>query len=98
MVKIEWIEYLHKSEPTAIIDVEFCREGAIHMKQITNFVLWIEENTGYDYHGTVNWTISKQRSEYAINVKFSCLTTHHLKKIHNRFRSLTTRLYHSENK
>ena len=93
MVRIEWNEFLHTSEPKAVIKVEFCRQGAEHMKRITNFVLWIEENTGFDYTGAVTWTIEKQRTEYRINIQMSCLTTYHLKKINNKFRSLTGKLY-----
>lgn len=97
MVRIAWSEYLHKDEPSAIIEVDFCKEGAKHMKQITNFVMWIERNTGFDYNNNgVRWTIRKQSNGYDINIQLSCLTLYHLKKINNKFRTLTTRLYHSE--
>ena len=98
MVRIEWSEFLHYSEPKAVVEVEFCREGRKHMKQITNFVMWIEKNTGFDTTGAVSWTISKDRNDYRINIQLQTLTTYHLKKINNKFRSLTTRLYHSEDK
>ena len=102
MVRIAWSEYLHKDEPSAVIELEFCSEGAKYMKQITNFVMWIERNVGYDYdvgsgNGVV-WSMRKLRSGYEIDVKFSCLTMYHLKRINNKFRSLTTKLYHSEDK
>ena len=63
-----------------------------------NFVLWIERNTGYDYNSGVRWTLKRKGSEYDINIQFSCLTVYHLKKINNKFRTLSTRLYHSEDK
>tara|TARA_R100000426_G_C4728059_1_gene74706 strand:- start:137 stop:433 length:297 start_codon:yes stop_codon:yes gene_type:complete len=98
MVRIAWSEYLHKDEPSAIIELEFCSDGAKHMKQITNFVMWIERNTGFEYESGVNWSMRKHRNGYEIDVKFSCLTMYHLKRINNKFRSLTTKLYHSEDK
>jgi len=98
MARIEWREYLHHSEPKAVIEVDFCRDGAKHMKQIINFVLWIEKNTGFDFTGAVTWTIKKERLEYKIHIQLQVLTTYHLKKINNKFRSLTTRLYHGEDK
>ena len=98
MVRIAWNEYLHYSEPKAVIEVEFCRDGAKHMKTITNFVLWIEKNTGFDTTGAVSWTIRKDRNDYNININLQALTIYHLKKINNKFRLLTTRLYYSEDK
>ena len=48
MVRLAWNEFLQYSEPKAVIEAEFCREGANYMKQITNFVMWVEKNTGFD--------------------------------------------------
>jgi len=98
MVRIAWSEYLHYSEPKAIIEVEFCREAKKHMKQIMNFVLWVEKNTGFDTTGAVTWAIRKESHDYNIHIKLQALTTYHLKKINNKFRLLTTRLYHGQDK
>lgn len=97
MVRLAWNEFLQYSEPKAVIEAEFCREGANYMKQITNFVMWVEKNTGFDGNNNgVRWTLRKMSDGYDINIQFSCLTTYHLKKINNKFRSLCTKLYHGK--
>lgn len=98
MVKIEWTENLAKSEPHGNIRVGFCREGRQYIKKITNFIIWAEENTGHDNSSYFNWEMKQYRHDYIIEISFTCLTTYHLKKIHNKFRTLVSRLYGNHNK
>lgn len=99
MVEIKWREKLEDKYPTGHISVAFCTVGKKYMKQIVNFVTWVESTVyNAEKDGDERWYPSvrydiRSRDDIQIDLNFKAKDMQMLTKIHRRFRTMVRKLY-----